>query len=129
MGSGVQRAGDRGQRAKLGDTFVIRFRLSFAPRPWFCGASWPLRILCCIQADGGKQSLDDAAFAALESEFQGIMQQMETEPSLEAFRVEYEKLHAALRKSHTSEKRLMAKCRELNAELVASAAKVRTTAI
>jgi chromosome segregation ATPase len=46
--------------------------------------------------------------------------------SLEKFKVEYEKLHKALIKSHESEKRLMQKCRELNAELVANSAKVQT---
>lgn len=46
--------------------------------------------------------------------------------SLEKFRLEYEKLHKALLKSHESEKRLMQKCRELNAELVANSAKVQT---
>lgn len=40
------------------------------------------------------------------------------------FRVEYEKLHKALKKSHESEKRLMGKCRELNAEIVTNSAKV-----
>ena len=40
--------------------------------------------------------------------------------------MEYEKLHRALKKSHESEKRLMGKCRELNAEIVANAAKVST---
>ncbi len=40
--------------------------------------------------------------------------------------MEYEKLHGALKKSHESEKRLMNKCRELNAELVATTAKVST---
>ena len=42
------------------------------------------------------------------------------------FRIEYEKLHRALKKSHESEKRLIKKCRELNAEIVANAAKVQT---
>ena len=46
--------------------------------------------------------------------------------SLEKFRVEYEKLHRALKKSHESEKRLMQKCRDLNGEIVANAAKVST---
>lgn len=46
--------------------------------------------------------------------------------SLEKFRIEYEKLHKALKKSHESEKRLMQKCRELNAEIVANSAKVAT---
>ena len=44
--------------------------------------------------------------------------------SLERFRVEYEKLHKALKKSYEGEKRLTQKCRELNAEIVANAAKV-----
>ena len=42
---------------------------------------------------------------------------------LERFRVEYEKLHRALKKSHESEKRLIKKCRELNTEIVSNAAK------
>ena len=46
--------------------------------------------------------------------------------SLDKFRVEYEKLHKALIKSHDGEKRLMEKCRELSAELVANSAKVQT---
>ena len=46
--------------------------------------------------------------------------------SLEKFRVEYEKLHRALKKSHESEKRLIKKCRELNTEIVSNAAKVQT---
>ncbi len=46
--------------------------------------------------------------------------------SLERFRIEYEKLHRALKKSHESEKRLMHKCRELNSEIVANSAKVST---
>ena len=46
--------------------------------------------------------------------------------SLERFRQEYEKLHRALKKSHESEKRLIKKCRELNAEIVSNASKVQT---
>ena len=48
---------------------------------------------------------------------------MKDDASLEAFRQEYERLHAALVTSHTSEKRLMNKCRQLNSELITSAAK------
>ena len=51
---------------------------------------------------------------------------MAGDPSLEKFRSEYEKVHRALKKSHEGEKRLVKKCRELNAELVANAAKVQT---
>jgi chromosome segregation ATPase len=38
--------------------------------------------------------------------------------------VEYEKIHKALKKSHESETRLLAKCTELNADIVNNAAKV-----
>ncbi len=46
--------------------------------------------------------------------------------SLEKFRIEYEKLHRALKKSHESEKRLIKRCKELNGEIVSNAAKVQT---
>ena len=55
-----------------------------------------------------------------------VLNELTGDKSLEKFRVEYEKLHRALKKSHESEKRLMGKCRELNAEIVANAAKVST---
>ena len=55
-----------------------------------------------------------------------VMKELTGDKSLERFRVEYEKLHRALKKSHESEKRLMHKCRELNAEIVANASKVTT---
>ena len=55
-----------------------------------------------------------------------VLADLEGDASLDRFRVEYEKLHRALKKSHESEKRLIKKCRELNAELVANAAKVQT---
>ena len=73
-----------------------------------------------------KASIDDSAFEALEKDFQEVLQELMGDKSLEKFRVEYEKLHKALRKSHESEKRLMQKCRELNAEIVANSAKVST---
>lgn len=46
--------------------------------------------------------------------------------SLEKFRLEYEKLHRALKKSHEQEKRLVKKCRELNAEILNNQAKIKT---
>ena len=55
-----------------------------------------------------------------------VLKELEGKESLERFRQEYEKLHRALKKSHESEKRLIKKCRELNQEIVANAAKVQT---
>jgi chromosome segregation ATPase len=46
--------------------------------------------------------------------------------SLEKFRIEYEKLHRALKKSHEQEKRLVKKCRELNSEILSNQAKIKT---
>ena len=61
-----------------------------------------------------------------ESQFQDVLTELVGDKSLERFRHEYEKLHRALKKSHESEKRLIKKCRELNAEIVSNAAKVQT---
>uniref|UniRef100_A0A803JYP9 Cilia and flagella-associated protein 58 n=1 Tax=Xenopus tropicalis TaxID=8364 RepID=A0A803JYP9_XENTR len=69
---------------------------------------------------------DEKAFEALERDFQEVLQELAGDKSLEKFQIEYEKLHSALKKSYDNEKRLMAKCRELNAEIVANAAKVAT---
>lgn len=73
-----------------------------------------------------KAVTEENTFEALERDFQEVLQELMGDKSLERFRVEYEKLHRALKKSHESEKRLMQKCRELNAEIVANAAKVTT---
>merc|ERR1719253_777229 len=74
-------------------------------------------------ADG---DFEASAFEALERDFQEVLTELVGDKSLERFRIEYEKLHRALKKSHESEKRLIKKCRELNAEIVANAAKVQT---
>ncbi|KAK3729105.1 hypothetical protein RRG08_005477 [Elysia crispata] len=76
--------------------------------------------------DKEKTSFDDSAFEALEKDFQEVLTELTGDRSLEKFRLEYEKLHKALKKSHESERRLMQKCRELNAEIVANSAKVAT---
>eukprot|EP00771_Trimastix_marina_P000526 gnl/Trimastix_PCT/1546.p1 GENE.gnl/Trimastix_PCT/1546~~gnl/Trimastix_PCT/1546.p1 ORF type:complete len:871 (+),score=438.45 gnl/Trimastix_PCT/1546:34-2646(+) len=70
--------------------------------------------------------LDNEAFDALERDFHDFLRQLVGDESLQSFRVEYEKLHRALKKSHESEKRLIRRCKELNAEIVSNAAKVRT---
>ena len=55
-----------------------------------------------------------------------VLNELVGDKSLERFRLEYEKLHRALKKSHDNETRLIKKCRELNSEIVANAAKVQT---
>merc|ERR1719407_29912 len=81
--------------------------------------------------DDAKKSLDapgfeSGAFESLENDFQEVLQELVGDKSLERFRQEYDKLHRALKKSHESEKRLIKKCRELNAEIVSNASKVQT---
>ncbi|CAC5425876.1 Cilia- and flagella-associated protein 58 [Mytilus coruscus] len=74
-----------------------------------------------------KSAIDDAAFEDMEEDFLEVLSQLAGDRSLEKFRSEYEKLYKALKKSHEGEKRLMGKCRELNAETVANRAKVSTS--
>ncbi|CAN0371601.1 unnamed protein product, partial [Ectocarpus sp. 12 AP-2014] len=77
---------------------------------------------------GGEMEVDfnSSAFEALERDFQEVLSELVGDKSLERFRLEYEKLHRALKKSHEQEKRLIKKCRELNGEIVNNAAKVQT---
>ncbi|NXI73755.1 CFA58 protein, partial [Anseranas semipalmata] len=70
--------------------------------------------------------LEESAFEALEKDFQEVINLLKGDKTLEKFQIEYEKLHAVLKKSHENEKRLMEKCRELNAELVVNSSKVAT---
>ncbi|KAJ8264307.1 hypothetical protein GJAV_G00147620 [Gymnothorax javanicus] len=60
---------------------------------------------------------EENAFVTLEQRFQEVLNELLGDKNLEKYRVEYEKLAKALKKSHESEKRLMAKCKELSAEI------------
>lgn len=71
-------------------------------------------------------SLDATSLEALENDFQEVLAEIAGDKSLERFRLEYEKLHRALKKSNGQEKKLIKKCRELNAEIINNAAKVQT---
>ncbi|KAJ8365785.1 hypothetical protein SKAU_G00146160 [Synaphobranchus kaupii] len=67
---------------------------------------------------------EENAFATLEKRFQEVLNELLGDKNLDKYRVEYEKLAKALKKSHESEKRLMTKCRELSAEIVSDRVKV-----
>lgn len=69
---------------------------------------------------------EETAFEEIEKDFQEVLSELSGDKSLEKFRTEYEKLHSIMKKSYENEKRLMAKCRELNAEIVVNSAKVAT---
>nr|XP_042711144.1 cilia- and flagella-associated protein 58 isoform X1 [Chrysemys picta bellii] len=68
--------------------------------------------------------VEENAFEALEKDFQEVISELMGDKSLEKFRIEYEKLHTVMKKSYENERRLMSKCRELNAEIVVNSAKV-----
>lgn len=53
-----------------------------------------------------------------------VLNELVGDKSMEQVRVEYEKLILALKKSRENERRLMSKCRELNAEIVSTSTKV-----
>ncbi|KAM3601496.1 uncharacterized protein V6R79_013731 [Siganus canaliculatus] len=57
-------------------------------------------------------------------EFQNILNELMGDDSMAKVRVEYEKLIQVLKTSRENEKRLMAKCRELNSELASASSKV-----
>lgn len=57
-------------------------------------------------------------------EFYTVLDELVGDQSVDQVRLEFEKLIQALKKSRENEKRLMAKCRELNAEIVSSSTKV-----
>ena len=53
-----------------------------------------------------------------------VIAELENDPAMQ-FKEEYEKVFSALVNSNDSEKRLVQKCRDLNAEIVANGAKSR----
>ncbi|NP_001071024.3 cilia- and flagella-associated protein 58 [Danio rerio] len=69
---------------------------------------------------------DDSTLETMEIGFQEVLNELSGDEKFDKFRVEYEKVTKALRKSHENEKRLMAKCRELNAEIVSNSVKLST---
>eukprot|EP00592_Proboscia_alata_P014748 CAMPEP_0194395298 /NCGR_PEP_ID=MMETSP0174-20130528/124344_1 /TAXON_ID=216777 /ORGANISM="Proboscia alata, Strain PI-D3" /LENGTH=368 /DNA_ID=CAMNT_0039191215 /DNA_START=59 /DNA_END=1165 /DNA_ORIENTATION=+ len=73
-----------------------------------------------------KIEASNSGFESLEREFNEVLSDLDEDPALGQFRVEYEKLFRALKKSHHQEKRLVKKCRELNTEIVSNAAKVQS---
>mmetsp|Transcript_42898 Transcript_42898/g.100679 ORF Transcript_42898/g.100679 Transcript_42898/m.100679 type:complete len:845 (+) Transcript_42898:139-2673(+) len=69
-----------------------------------------------------------SAFEVLENDYQETLRELSGRNAdvVEPFRAEYEKLFKALVKSHESEKRLVKKCRDLNAEITMNSQNVQT---
>lgn len=57
-------------------------------------------------------------------EFQLVLSELAGDENMDSIRVEFEKLLNVLKKSRENERRLMSKCRELNAEILSSSTKV-----
>ncbi|EFN51138.1 hypothetical protein CHLNCDRAFT_141344 [Chlorella variabilis] len=72
-----------------------------------------------------KKEQEGKAYDTIERDFQEVLRELAGDAALDRFRAEYEKVFRALKKSHDNEKRLIKKCRELNAEIVTGAAKVQ----
>merc|ERR1719310_2337478 len=73
-----------------------------------------------MEADIGDLFFDEAQFEALEKDFEHLLQELGQNSILERFRLEYETLYRALKKSHESEKRLVKKCKELTSDIGAT---------
>ena len=74
-----------------------------------------------------RDRLHDEKFEQLEKEFNKTLQELSGDDNLSKFKLEYEKLHKILIKSRDNEKRLVSKCKDLNAEIMANAAKVQAS--
>ena len=68
-------------------------------------------------------SFEQSHFEVLESDFENVLQELGADPQLERFRLEYETLYRALKKSHESEKRLVKKCKELTSDVATTVQK------
>lgn len=64
-------------------------------------------------------------YEALERDFREVIQSMVGEKSMERFKVEYEKVHRALKTSYEQEKRLVKQVKDLNEIIVSNAARVK----
>ncbi|KAK7161348.1 hypothetical protein R3I94_004128 [Phoxinus phoxinus] len=72
------------------------------------------------------EETEESTFETMDIDTQEVLNELSGDEKFERFRVEYEKVAKALQKSHKNEKRLMAKCRELNAEMVSNSVKLST---
>lgn len=71
-------------------------------------------------------SISTVALEALQHRFVEVVRELASEPQLEPFRAEYEKVHRLLLKSYDGENRLIGKVKELREELGAHSTKIDT---
>ncbi|XP_076017313.1 cilia- and flagella-associated protein 58 [Genypterus blacodes] len=75
-----------------------------------------------MEESGPAEKEAQDAFQGLE-DFQLVLSELTGDESMDKIRLEYEKLVQALKKSRDNERRLMSKCRELNAEVMSASTK------
>ncbi|XP_058236253.1 cilia- and flagella-associated protein 58-like [Hemibagrus wyckioides] len=89
-----------------------------------------LNIKSLIYQNYQKPEIEEQSFTALEKEFQDVLDELvehgEEWKHMEKFKLKYEKVITALKKSHENEKRLMTRCQALNAEISSSSVQVET---
>lgn len=73
----------------------------------------------------GAAQVPDTLLATLEHDFSEAMTALEGEESLGHFRLEYDKLYRALKKSHEAEQQIVAHCQQLTQDLLSNAAKMQ----
>ena len=75
---------------------------------------------------GGESNLpsEESELVSLEKDFQEVISELTDDPKLTKFRIEYEKIHDALKRILEANGRLQRQNRELNAEIVSNSAKV-----
>jgi len=75
---------------------------------------------------GGETNLptEESELVSLEKDFQEVISELTDDPKLTRFRIEYEKIHDALKRILEANGRLQRQNRELNAEIVSNSAKV-----
>ena len=78
-----------------------------------------------MDADFAQMGLDQAAYEALEKDFNDVLQELSQDPNMDNFRNEYTKIHRAMKTSYESEKRLVRRCKELNDTILQNAARVK----
>nr|CCC95667.1 unnamed protein product [Trypanosoma congolense IL3000] len=73
----------------------------------------------------GEFTVSDEVVESLQNDFDEVMAALAEHEDYARFRMEYDVLYRALRKSHESEKQLVKRCQQLTQELMSNAAKVQ----
>ena len=68
---------------------------------------------------------DTESFADIERSFESVVSEILGDRSLDTFRAEYERLHAAFVQSHTNNSALLERCRALNDEITTNSSKIQ----